>query len=209
MSSNQQSKLCGKIFGDLQLYSESEECWVYVKPPSIGDLKWSIVNSDHYGWLICDGRSLSRSDYPELFEMIGTKYGNTSSSTFNLPDCRGRVMGAIGSGSGLTSRSAGTLIGSETHIMTVAQMPTHTHNIVDPGHSHSYVNNTNDQGTDNAFSSETAADNADLAKTTGTSTTGITASTTGNSQPFNIMQPTAFLGHVFLFGKIAGRSIDF
>lgn len=41
-------------------------------------------------WLFCDGRELSRTDYPELFEAIGTTYGEgDGTTTFNIPDRRG------------------------------------------------------------------------------------------------------------------------
>jgi microcystin-dependent protein len=47
------------------------------------------------GWLLCDGRSLKRSDYPDLFSTIGTAYGATDSSHFNLPDNRGRFLRGV------------------------------------------------------------------------------------------------------------------
>ena len=41
-------------------------------------------------WLFCDGREISRADYPELFEAIGTTYGEgNGTTTFNIPDRRG------------------------------------------------------------------------------------------------------------------------
>lgn len=41
-------------------------------------------------WLFCDGREISRTDYPELFEAIGTTYGEgNGTTTFNIPDRRG------------------------------------------------------------------------------------------------------------------------
>jgi microcystin-dependent protein len=61
------------------------------------------------------------------------------------------------------------------------------------------VNNVNDQGHDNVFNSETAADEVDLAATTGTSTTGITINNTGGGLPHNNMQPTLFIGNVFIY----------
>lgn len=45
------------------------------------------------GWLLCGGQAVSRSDYAALFAIIGTTYGaGNGSTTFNLPDLRGRVV---------------------------------------------------------------------------------------------------------------------
>jgi microcystin-dependent protein len=65
----------------------------------IGDYKFTSRNSDGHGWLICDGRTVNRSQYPALFDIIGTSFGAPSGSTFKIPDFRGRVSGAIGQGS--------------------------------------------------------------------------------------------------------------
>lgn len=46
------------------------------------------------GWLICDGRSLSKNDYFDLFKVIGYNFGGND-STFNIPDLRDKAaMGA-------------------------------------------------------------------------------------------------------------------
>lgn len=48
------------------------------------------------GWLLCDGSAVSRSAYPSLFAAIGTTYGvGDGSTTFNLPDSRGRVVAGL------------------------------------------------------------------------------------------------------------------
>ena len=167
----------------------------------IGDVKYSIKTQDHNGWLVCDGRSLSRTQYADLFAVIGTSFGADNGSTFKLPNCAGRVIGAAGSGVGLSARTIGQTTGAETHTLTINEMPAHTHTINDPGHSHVYVNNINDQNTDNAFASETAADNADLTQTTSVATTGITLNSTGGGQAHNNMQPTIFIGLVFIFAE--------
>ena len=172
-----------------------------VKPSYAGDLKYSIQSSDHNGWLKCDGRSLNRVTYAKLFAVIGTAFGNDDSVTFKLPDCRGRVLGTIGSGSGLTSRVLGSYVGEETHTMTISEMPSHNHGITDPGHHHSYVNNTNDQSVNTLTTQDTAADNADLSATTGTSTTGITINNNGGGNAFNVMQPTIFISNIFIFSN--------
>jgi microcystin-dependent protein len=182
-------------------HSLADSAYHEVKPSFPGDLKYSAQNTDHNGWLKCDGRSLSRSLYANLFAVIGTSFGNNDAETFKLPDCRGRVLGTIGTGTGLTARSLGDTVGAETHTLTVGEMPSHSHGITDPGHTHSYVNNTNDQNTDNAFASETAADQADLSATTGSSTTGITVNNTGGGGAHNNMQPTIFVSNIFIYSR--------
>lgn len=199
-----QERFNKKAYGHLKLYNDTVSSWVPIRGTEIGDVKYSLRSNDHLGWLICDGRSLSRETYSNLFSIIGTTYGSNSGTTFNLPDCRGRVLGGSGSGSGLTSRSAGTLLGTETHTMTVNQMPTHSHGVTDPTHTHNVTNTVVTNGLNTLTDSDsTGAPEINLAATqTTTSTssaTGITINTAGNSQAFNIMQPTAFIGYVFIF----------
>jgi len=81
------------------------------------------------GWLICDGSAVSRTTYAALFSVIGTVWGpGDGSSTFNLPDLRGRTPIGAGQGAGLTNRALGDKsIGEETHTLSIAEMPAHNH----------------------------------------------------------------------------------
>lgn len=80
------------------------------------------------GWLICDGSAVSRSTYDALFAVIGTAYGvGDGSTTFTLPDMRGRTVIGAGTGTGLTMRSLGAKVGAETHTLSMAEMPSHSH----------------------------------------------------------------------------------
>lgn len=81
-------------------------------------------------WLVCDGRAVSRTAYPRLYAAIGTLYGvGDGSTTFNLPDPRGRTMVCQGAGAGLTSRVVGNKWGVETVSLSAAQNGAHSHGI--------------------------------------------------------------------------------
>lgn len=79
------------------------------------------------GFLLCDGRTYQISQYRDLFNVIGTRFGGDGVSTFATPNLSARVPIHVGSGLGLTPRSLGQTGGSEQAALSVAQMATHTH----------------------------------------------------------------------------------
>lgn len=82
------------------------------------------------GWLICDGGAVSRTSYGNLFAVVGTNFGAGDGSTsFSLPDMRGRLPLGVGTGDAAdaTAHALGDKEGAETHTLTVAEMPSHTH----------------------------------------------------------------------------------
>lgn len=97
------------------------------------------------GWLLCYGQAVSRTTYANLYAVIGTTYGaGDGSTTFNLPDLRGRVaagkdnMGGTAAGRltnsgtgnpGIDGSTLGAAGGADRHQLTAAQMPSHTHNV--------------------------------------------------------------------------------
>jgi microcystin-dependent protein len=163
-----------------------------------GTIIMSACIAEPGGWLDCDGRLFTVTVYPDLFSAIGYSFGGVDNS-FNLPDMRGRAGIGLGQGSALTNRVLGATGGAETHTLSGAEMPSHRHGVTDPGHNHSYVNNTNDQNTDNAFGTETAANETDLSKTTGTSVTGITIDLSGGGAAHNNMQPFVVLRYLIKY----------
>lgn len=80
------------------------------------------------GWLLCDGSTINRRAYNNLFNVIGTTYGSgNSNTTFTLPDMRGRIPIGVGSGVGLTSRTLASTTGAETVTLSESNMASHTH----------------------------------------------------------------------------------
>lgn len=81
---------------------------------AVGDLKLSARTHDFDGWLLCDGRAVSRTVFRCLFAVIGVKFrSGDGTTTFNIPDFRGRVPGGIGTGPGLSTRELGEYVGEE------------------------------------------------------------------------------------------------
>ncbi|WP_081881896.1 phage tail protein [Nitrosococcus oceani] len=64
-----------------------------------------IVSIEAQGWMLCDGRWLTKEQYPELFAVLGYLYGqstnNSGQSTFRLPDYRGLFLRGFDAGAGM------------------------------------------------------------------------------------------------------------
>ena len=142
------------------------------------------------GYLLCYGQAVSRTTYADLFSAISTTYGTgDGSSTFNLPDLRGRVvagqddMGGTSAdrltdqSGGLDGDTLGDTGGSETHTLTVSEIPSHTHN-------------TTFENPD----TETSG-NQGRQRTSGTGT-DIFTNATGGGQAHNNVQPTIILNYI-------------
>ena len=80
-------------------------------------------------WKICDGSAISRETYAELFNIIGTSYGSgDGSTTFNLPDKRGRI--SVGLDSSQTEfNTIGKKDGENKHTLTPSELPSHSHTV--------------------------------------------------------------------------------
>ncbi|NBV42703.1 hypothetical protein EBR96_08055 [bacterium] len=159
------------------------------------------------GWLECDGRAVSRTTYSALFSVIQTNFGSgDGATTFNLPDMRGRTMVGENRGSPVNSlgnyfaRTIGTKYGAETHQMSIADMPRHTHTVIDPNHSHTITDYTwskttgggsNNQygSTGNNEDSDNEQGNAWIRHNTSYNNPTITVGDTGAGSPYNLMQP--------------------
>ena len=142
------------------------------------------------GFLLCDGSAISRSTYSDLFSAISTTYGTgDGSSTFNVPDLRGRVVAGqddMGGSSanrltdqtgGLNGDTLGDTGGSETHTLSTAQMPSHTHTVA--AQQQVGGDSTNRGGSGELGAAAT-----------------ITSSSTGGDSAHNNVQPTIILNYI-------------
>lgn len=97
------------------------------------------------GYSLCDGTAISRATYSVLFAIIGTSYGvGDGSTTFNLPDMQGNIPVGKG-GSGVTN--VGDTGGEQTHQLTIAEMPAHSHKSFDQFTNGTQGNYKRHQGT--------------------------------------------------------------
>jgi len=140
-------------------------------------------------FLDCDGASLLRADYPDLFAVIGTTFGAVDSSHFSIPDLRGRAPIGDGTGSGLTPRALGDSFGEEDHVLSVGELAAHSH--TDSGHSHTEGTTTPTAITIGPGAPAPAA--LGFPGVTGAGSAAL--SNTGSDSPHNNMQPSLALRH--------------
>jgi microcystin-dependent protein len=142
---------------------------------SSGDVKASARSTPETGWYLCDGSTKNRTTDADLFAAIGTTFGvGNGSTTFNLPDCRGRAIVGVGTGSGLTTRALGVAFGEENVTLSVATIPAHEHSIsTSNDHAHTtHANRSTDTqalGSFNRLTNLIDAPNGDVSAATSSS----------------------------------------
>lgn len=173
--------------------------------PTTGDAKMSFVSIDHLGWLRCDGRSLSKTEYGILFNVIGYTFGG-SGDNFNLPNVSGVVPGIVG-----PTHAVGTQVGSETHTLTVAEMPAHNHGGVTGSSTTGITSNDNPPvsglvqrtGSNTAVEFDSSLEELDLRDAGNLILTdpghAHTIASQGGGLAHNNMQPTFFIGNMFIY----------
>lgn len=147
------------------------------------------------GYALCDGSAVNRTSQAALFGVIGTTYGvGDGSSTFNLPDLRGRVV--AGFGESLLGATADTLgedngliANTKTHTLLESEMPSHQHKTdgTDSGDNHAVR-----RGADAIIDGTSQTSSNDDAYYKVGSLTG----TAGSGQAHNNVQPTIILNYI-------------
>jgi microcystin-dependent protein len=178
------------------------------------------TNAAPTGYQACDATAINRIANPLLFALIGTTFGTgDGSTTFNVPDIRGRVIAGWDSGvatgrltgvatGGVSAGTVGTAGGEQAHTLTQSELASHshtdtghTHVITDPGHTHLGAGGAvfivqggvTSLGAGGALNTSTAAATASATNglTLGTGQAAIQA--TGSNSQHNTVQPTIIM----------------
>lgn len=95
--------------------------------PYLGEIRMFAGTFAPVDWALCDGQTLSVSQYEALYALIGTRYGGDGQQTFKLPDLRGRIPIAQGQAPGHDAYLLGQSGGVEEVVLNSSQLPQHSH----------------------------------------------------------------------------------
>lgn len=192
-------------------YYTQAEAYALFRTPFIGsyvDLAYEPDPVTQPELLPCYGQTVLTADYPALFAKLGTRYGGNGTTTFGIPDVRGRVRAGLDDMGGTSANrltnlsggvegdTVGSVGGSEKHTLTTDEMPTHDHDgdtETDGTHSHAQKGSGAPGATTTAQYSGSLSSAA--VQTTTTATDGahehhFTTDTAGGGGAHNNVQPT-------------------
>jgi microcystin-dependent protein len=89
--------------------------------PFLSEIRVFSFNFPPQGWALCNGQLLPIGQNQALFALLGTTYGGDGENNFALPNLQGRVPMHVG------AHTLGESAGRETHTLTLAELPAHTH----------------------------------------------------------------------------------
>ena len=162
--------------------------------PFLAEVIIGGFNFSPRGYAFCNGQILSISQNTALFALLGTTYGGNGTSTFALPDFRGRAVLSAGQSPGLNNYTLGELGGVTNETLLSSQMPIHNHNV---------QSNNGDGDQNSPIGNFFAGPGADrdlvwynTALTGGTANMAPTAvGFAGSNQPHNNLQPYLVLNY--------------
>ena len=183
----------------------------------IGEIRMFAGNFAPKYWAFCNGQILSIAQNTALFSILGTTYGGNGTTTFALPDLRGRAAVSPGQGPGLSNYALGQVGGTENVTLTVNELPAHNHAVALSGTGNVSValgassanGNTPTPGPTtvpakvasglnslNAFS--TTAPDTTLLPATTTTTVAVNGPTglTGSNSPVPVLQPYLAVNYI-------------
>lgn len=158
------------------------------------------------GFLFCSGQLLAISSNTAVFSLLGTTYGGNGTTSFALPDLRGRVPIGQGQGPGLSNYVLGQASGTENTSILINNLPAHTHSL----NVNNATGTTGIPGTTTYLSkgpvtgSGPAAQVGEIYTTTAPNTTlsPNAIGLTGSSTPINNIQPYVAISYIIAMNGI-------
>ncbi len=171
--------------------------------PFVGQVIAVGFNFAPTGWALCDGSLLPISQNTALFSLLGTNFGGDGTTTFGLPDLRGRAALSAGQGTGLQPYTLGQNGGAESVSLTSGQVGSHTHAL-----SAAATATTPTPGSTVVLGTPNATTPIYAASGTGaTLTANAVASSAGGGLPHENRQPSLAMTYIIsLFGVFPSRS---
>lgn len=176
---------------------------------TVSPFAWSTAPTN---WLLCYGQAISRTTYAGLYAAISTTYGvGDGSTTFNVPDLRGRVpygkdnMGGSAAarittaGSSVDGTTLGAVGGIQSTTVAQANLPLYTLSLTDPTHTHTYL-------IPGSLSSSFGGSGGtqSLANTSGSTTSGandgVTFTSGGSSANLPVIDPALITAYIIYAG---------
>jgi microcystin-dependent protein len=171
--------------------------------PFVGQIIAVGFNFAPVGWALCQGQLLPIDQNQALFSLLGTTFGGNGTTTFGLPDLRGRAALGMGQGPGLGSYVLGQAVGAESVALAGPQIGNHAHGLsaaataTTPTPSSSVVLGTPAAATPIYATGGVGA----------TLTAGAVSTTPGGGQPHENRQPSLTINYIIsLFGVFPSRN---
>ena len=174
-------------------------------PIYIGSIFLFAGNFEPKNFAFCDGRLLAIAQNTALFSILGTTYGGNGTTTFALPDLRGRVAVGVGTLPGGQTWQLGEAQGANSVTLTTQNLAAHTHSLMAnsaPGGSASP-----DQAVLADYGTSLPPSGPYTQGAPNTTLSATSVGSAGQNMPVGIMQPYTGLNYIIaLYGVFPPRS---
>lgn len=168
--------------------------------PFLGQIMMVGFNFAPRGWAMCQGQLLSIAQNSALFSLLGTTYGGDGRVTFALPDLRGRCAVGTGQGPGLSDRTQGEMFGQESVTLTIAETPSHIHQLLGSNTDGTASDPTNNALAKSSVTIERGASPIPVSTYTSeapnVAMAGSSVAPAGGNQPHNNVQPSIAMNYI-------------
>jgi microcystin-dependent protein len=92
--------------------------------PYLAEIRLMSFDFPPRGWALCEGQTLPINQNQALYNLLGTEFGGDGTTTFALPDMRGRTPIHVGN-----RHTLGESDGEQTHTLSGVELPSHFHQV--------------------------------------------------------------------------------